>query len=128
VLRARVTDSADLLPPAAEARLEAALARFESETSHQIAVLTVPELGGEAIEPFALRVAERAQLGQRGLDNGMLLVVAAKERRARIEVGYGLEGVVPDAVGKRVLEDTIFPRFRVGDPSRRSSSPSCSPR
>jgi uncharacterized protein len=115
VLRARVADGADLLPAAAEARLESALARFEAETSHQIAVLTVPGLEGEAIEPFALRVAERAELGQRGLDNGILLVVAAKERRARIEVGYGLEGAIPDAVAKRVLEDVVFPRFRAGD-------------
>jgi uncharacterized protein len=115
VLRARVTDGADLLPPAAEARLESALAELERETSHQIAVLTVPGLEGEPIESFALRVAEGSGLGQRGLDNGILFVVAARERRARIEVGYGLEGVVPDAVAKRVLEDTVFPRFRAGD-------------
>jgi uncharacterized protein len=115
VLRARVTDSADLLPAAAEARLESALADLERETSHQIAVLTVPGLDGEPIETFALRVAERAELGQRGLDNGILFVVAARERRARIEVGYGLEGAVPDAVAKRVLEETVFPRFRSGD-------------
>jgi uncharacterized protein len=115
VLRARVTDGADLLPPAAEARLESALADLERETSHQIAVLTVPGLEGEPIESFALRVAERAELGQRGLDNGILFVVALRERRARIEVGYGLEGVVPDAVAKRVLEEAVFPRFRAGD-------------
>jgi uncharacterized protein len=115
VVRARVTDEAGLLPADARARLEAALADFERETSHQIAVLTVESLGGEPIEAFALRVAERAQLGQRGLDNGILLLVAARERRARVEVGYGLEGVVPDAIAKRVLEDVIFPRFREGD-------------
>jgi uncharacterized protein len=115
VLRARVTDGAGLLPPAAEARLESALADLERETSHQIAVLTVPGLEGEPIESFALRVAERAELGQRGLDNGILFVVALRERRARIEVGYGLEGVVPDAVAKRVLEETVFPHFRAGD-------------
>ncbi len=108
-------DRAGLLPPAALARLESQLADFERETTHQSAVLTVPSLQGEPIEAFALRVAERAELGQRGLDNGILLVVAAEDRRARVEVGYGLEGVVPDAVAKRVLEDAIFPRFRAGD-------------
>ena len=110
-----MTDGAGLLPPAALARLESQLADFERETTHQIAVLSVPSLHGEPIEAFALRVAERVELGQRGLDNGILLVVAAEERRARVEVGYGLEGVVPDAVAKRVLEDTILPRFRAGD-------------
>jgi uncharacterized protein len=115
-LRARVTDLADVLPPADEARLEATLADFERETSHQIAVLVVPSLGGEPIEPFALRVAERAQLGQRGVDNGILLVIAVQDRRARAEVGYGLEGAVPDAVAKRVVDDEIAPRMRAGDP------------
>src|SRR5262249_9069098 len=84
-------------------------------TSHQIAVLTVASLEGEPIESFALRVAEQARLGQRGLDNGILLVLSVGDRRARIEVGYGLEGAVPDAVAKRVLEDAIFPRLRAGD-------------
>ena len=116
-LRARVTDAADLLPPAAEARLEAQLAEFERETAHQVAVLTVPTTDGEPIEVFSLRVVESWKLGQKDLDTGLLLVVAAQDRRARVEVGYGLEGVVPDAVAKRVLEDVMFPRFRAGDPA-----------
>lgn len=99
------------------ARLEAQLAAFEQETTHQIAVLTVPSLEGEPIEAFSLRVAEAWKLGQKGLDNGILLLVAAQDRQARIEVGYGLEGAVPDAIAKRVLEDVIFPRFRAGDPA-----------
>lgn len=114
-LRGRVNDLAGVLDPAAARRLEAALAAFEAETSHQIAVLTVPSLEGEAIEPFALRVAEAWRLGQAGADNGILVVVAPVDRRARIEVGYGLEGVVPDAIAKRVLEDVMFPHFRRGD-------------
>jgi uncharacterized protein len=116
-LRARVTDAAELLPPEVEARLEAQLARFERETAHQVAVLTVPTTDGEPIEAFALRVVESWKLGQKDLDNGLLLVVAARDRRARVEVGYGLEGAVPDAVAKRVLEDVMFPRFRAGDPA-----------
>jgi len=114
-LTARVTDLADLLPPAREQALEAKLARFERETSHQLAVLIVPTLEGEAIESFSMRAAEKWQLGQHGLDNGMLLVVSSQDRQARVEVGYGLEGVVPDVVAKRVLEDVLFPRLRAGD-------------
>jgi uncharacterized protein len=114
-LRARVNDLAGVLDAATAARLESRLADFERETSHQIAVLTVPSLEGEAIEPFALRVAEAWQLGQAGADNGILVVVAPQDRRARIEVGYGLEGVVPDAIAKRVLEDVMFSHFRSGD-------------
>ena len=114
-LRARVTDLAGLLPPERERALEAKLAAFEGETSHQIAVLTVPTLEGEPIESFGLRVAEQWKLGHKGLDNGMLLVVASQDRQARVEVGYGLEGVVPDAIANRVLQDTLFPHFRAGD-------------
>jgi uncharacterized protein len=75
----------------------------------------VSSLEGEPIESFALRVAETWQLGHQGLDNGLLLVVSKGDRRARVEVGYGLEGVVPDVVAKRALEDAAFPHFRSGD-------------
>ena len=78
-------------------------------------MLTVPTTGGEPIESYALRVAERWKLGRQGADNGLLLVVAAQDRRARIEVGYGLEGAVPDAIAKRVIDDVMVPRFRAGD-------------
>ena len=104
-----------MLPPDRTERLEQKLTQFESETSHQIAVLAVPTTEGEPIESFALRVAESWKLGHEGADNGILLVVAAKDRRARIEVGYGLEGAVPDAIAKRVIEDVMIPRFRAGD-------------
>jgi uncharacterized protein len=114
-LHAHVSDLAGVLPGERAQRLEQALTQFEVETSHQIAVLTVPTTDGEPIESFALRVAESWKLGRKGADNGILLVVAAKDRRARIEVGYGLEGVVPDAIGKRVIEDVMIPRFREGD-------------
>jgi uncharacterized protein len=114
-LRSRVTDLAGVLPPERARALEERLAAFERETSHQIAVLSVPTLEGEPIESFSLRVVEAWQLGQEGLDNGMLLVVASQDREARVEVGYGLEGVVPDVVAKRVIEDVMIPRFRAGD-------------
>jgi uncharacterized protein len=114
-LRARVTDLADLLPADREQRLEATLARHEEATGNQIAVLTVETTDGEPIEQFALRVAEAWKLGREGVDDGVLLVVAERDRAARIEVGYGLEGAIPDAVAKRVIEDVMIPRFRGGD-------------
>jgi uncharacterized protein len=114
-LRARVTDLAGLLPPEARSRLETELARFEDETSHQIAVLTVPSLEGEPIEDFSIRVVDAWKLGQKGVDNGILVLVSKGDRRARIEVGYGLEGIVPDAVANRIVEDVMIPRFRSGD-------------
>jgi uncharacterized protein len=113
-LAARVNDLAGLLPPAEEAALEARLAAFEAETSHQIAVLTIPSLEGEDLESYSLRVVETWRLGQAGLDNGLLVLVALAEKRARIEVGYGLEGVVPDAVAARIGREVMFPRFREG--------------
>ncbi len=114
-LRAHVNDLAGVLPAERAQRLEQMLTQFETETSHQIAVLTVPTTDGEPIESFALRVAEAWKLGRKGADNGILLIVATQDRRARIEVGYGLEGVVPDIVGKRVIEDVMAPRFRAND-------------
>jgi uncharacterized protein len=114
-LRARVTDLAGKLPAERARALEERLASFERETSHQIGVLIVPTLEGEPIESFSMRVAEAWRLGQKGRDNGLILVIASEDRSARIEVGYGLEGVVPDVVAKRVLEDVMFPRLRAGD-------------
>jgi uncharacterized protein len=113
-LRGRVNDLAGLLPAARREALEQKLAAFEAETSHQIVVLTVPSLEGEPIEEFALRVAEAWAPGHRGLDNGILLVVAPRDRAVRVEVGYGLEGVVPDAVAARIVRDHLIPEFRAG--------------
>jgi uncharacterized protein len=113
-LRGRVNDLAGMLSPQQAAALEDELARFEAETSHQIALLTVPSLGGDPIEDFSLRVAESWKLGQKKLDNGMLVVIAPNDRTARVEVGYGLEGVVPDAVANRVLQQKMIPLFREG--------------
>ena len=114
-LHARVTDEARLLPPERAARLEQTLARFEQETTHQLAVLTVAGLEGETIEAFSLRAAEQWKLGRRDADNGVLIVVAPNERRARIEVGYGLEGALPDALASRILRQRMTPRFAQGD-------------
>jgi uncharacterized protein len=114
-LKGRVNDYAGILPRERAAALEQKLAQFESSTGHQIAVLTVPSLEGEDIEGFGIKVAEKWKIGQKGFDNGAILIVAPKDRRLRIEVGYGLEGVLPDAIANRIIQEVIVPRFRNND-------------
>ena len=114
-LRGRVNDYANVLQSSQTQALEAQLAQLERDTGHQVAVLTVPTLDGEDIEGFSIRVAENWKIGKKGYDNGAILVVAVKDRRLRLEVGYGLEGVLPDAIAKRVTADYIVPHFRQQD-------------
>jgi uncharacterized protein len=95
--------------------LETQLAQLERDTGHQVAVLTIPALDGEDIEGFSIRVADNWQIGKKGFDNGVILVVAIKDRRLRLEVGYGLEGILPDAIAKRIASDYIIPHFRSQD-------------
>lgn len=114
-LRARVTDLTGTLSAAQQAALEARIAAWESKRGSQLAVLVLPSTRPEEIEQYAIRVAEAWKIGRKGVDDGLLLVVAKEDRRLRIEVGYGLEGAIPDAVAKRVIEETITPRFRDGD-------------
>src|SRR5918996_2763460 len=114
-LRGRVNDYAGMVPPDKTQQLEERLARFETETGHQVAVLTIPSLEGDPIEDFSIRVAETWKIGQKGFDNGAILLIAQKERKLRIEVGYGLEGVFPDAIASRIIREVIVPRFREGN-------------
>lgn len=114
-LQARVTDLTSTLAPEVRHSLEQALAALEKRKGAQIAVLIVPTTAPEPIEQYSLRVAERWKLGRAGVDDGALLLVATDDRRLRIEVGYGLEGVIPDAVAKRVISDVIVPYFQRGD-------------
>jgi uncharacterized protein len=114
-LRGRVNDYAGLLPSARAQALEQRLAQFENETGHQIAVLTIPSLEDEDIEGFGIRVAENWKIGKKKFDNGAILMVAHKDKRLRIEVGYGLEGVLPDAIASRIINEVIVPRFQSGD-------------
>jgi uncharacterized protein len=114
-LAARVTDLTATLTPAQRDMLERRLADFEKRKGSQIAVLLVPSTAPEAIEQYSIRVAEAWKLGRKGVDDGVLLLVAKNDRKLRIEVGYGLEGVVPDAVAKRVIAETISPHFKRGD-------------
>jgi uncharacterized protein len=98
----------------AERSLEARLADFERESSTQIVVVTIPSLEGEEIADFTNRLFERWELGQKGKDNGVLLLIATGDRKARIEVGYGLEDRLTDALSRRILEERLFPAFRKG--------------
>lgn len=113
--QSRVTDLTGTLTASQRADLERALQSFESRKGSQIAVLMVPTTQLEAIEEYSLRVAETWKPGRRGVDDGILLVIAKDDRALRIEVGYGLEGVVPDAVAKRIVSEIIVPYFRQGD-------------
>ncbi|WP_027158463.1 TPM domain-containing protein [Methylobacter luteus] len=114
-LQARVTDLTGTLSPAQQSRLEQALMEFEARKGSQIAVLIIPTTQPEAIEQYAMRVAETWKLGRKGIDDGVLLLVAKEDRALRIEVGYGLEGVIPDAVAKRVISEIIIPYFKQND-------------
>lgn len=114
-LRGRVNDYAKAMTQDQARTLESRLAQFEQETGHQVAVLTIPTLDGEDIEGFSIRVAENWKIGKKGFDNGVILVVAVKDRRLRLEVGYGLEGVLPDAIAKTIISDYIVPHFRAQD-------------
>ena len=114
-LAARVTDLTGTLTPDQQTQLEATLAAIEQARGAQVAVLLLPTVRPESIEQFGIRVAEAWRLGRRGSDDGVLLIVAKNERELRIEVGYGLEGAIPDVVAKRIIEEIIVPRFRQGD-------------
>lgn len=115
VLKSRVTDLTGTLGASEQHALEQKLAAFEQRKGSQLAVLIVPSTGQESIEQFSIRVAEQWKIGRKGTDDGLLLIVAKVDRTLRIEVGYGLEGVIPDAIAKRVISETIVPRFKAGD-------------
>ena len=114
-LSGRVVDLADLLPPQAEASIDAKLQALEKETGSQLVVLTVPSLEGDPLEDFTVRVAQTWRLGREGVDDGALLFVAREERGLRMEVGYGLEPKLTDITSRRILDEIVVPRFRDGD-------------
>jgi uncharacterized protein len=114
-LKARVTDLTGTLTPEQAAALEAKLSAFEQAKGSQVAVLIVPTTRPEEIEQYGIRVAEAWKLGRKGVDDGALLLVARDDRKVRIETGYGLEGVLPDATANRIIDEDIVPRFRAGD-------------
>lgn len=114
-----VNDFAHVLDPTRVAQLEARLVAFNDSTSTQIAIVTVPSLGDYDITDFADRLAEKWGVGQKGKNNGVMIVLKPKNEegpgKVRISVGYGLEDVITDAVSKRIIETEMIPRFREGD-------------
>lgn len=114
-LAARVTDLTGTLTAEQQAELEQKLAAFEQRKGAQVALLVVASTAPETIEQYSIRVAEAWKLGRAEPDDGVLLLVAVQDRQLRIEVGYGLEGVLPDAVASRIIRETITPLFRQGD-------------
>jgi len=114
-LKERVNDHANMLSSSTEKQLATVLAALEKEESTQIAVLTIDSLDGENLEGFSLRVVENWQLGQEKLDNGALLLVVKNDRKIRIEVGYGLEGVLTDLTAGRIIRNIITPNFKNGN-------------
>jgi uncharacterized protein len=107
-----VNDYARLLPDDARQRLEARLAEREQATGAQMVIAIFPSLEGESLEDFGIRLAERWRVGDKRLDNGVILLMFVQERRVRIEVGYGLEPVLPDAAAGQIIREDIAPRFR----------------
>ena len=114
-LTARVTDQTGTLTAVQIAQLEAALSELERAKGAQLVVLIAPSTQPESIEGFGIRLAEAWKIGRKGVDDGIILIVAKNDRAVRIEVGYGLEGVIPDVVAKRIIEERIVPRFRADD-------------
>ena len=110
-----MTDVAGARNPEEKAALEMRLAACAAAKGAQVAVLIVATTEDEPIEGYALRVAEAWKLGRKGIDDGALLVVAKDDRPLRIEVGYGLEGALPDAIAKRIIAETIVPHFKLGN-------------
>lgn len=112
---ARVTDLTGTLTAGQQAELEQKLTAFEQRKGSQVALLIIPTTAPEAIEQYAIRVVEAWKPGREGVDDGVLLLVALEDRALRIEVGYGLEGVLPDAIARRIIDETITPLLRQRD-------------
>ncbi|MBN2297641.1 MAG: TPM domain-containing protein [Deltaproteobacteria bacterium] len=110
-----VVDEAGIIDNTIEQRLAGHLQELEQKTGSQMIVLTVPTTGDIPIEMFALDKAETWKLGQEGKDNGLLMVIAANDRRYRIEVGYGLESILPDSLAGTIARNYLVPRFKAGD-------------
>src|SRR5579862_2451791 len=114
-LTGRVVDQTATLSASEMDALTQRLKDLETRKGSQVAVLIVPTTQPEAIEQFSIRVAEAWKIGRKKIDDGALLVVAKNDRKLRIEVGYGLEGALPDVTARRIIDEIIVPRFRTGD-------------
>lgn len=114
-LTGRVVDLTGTLAAPEREALAAKLGAFESRKGSQVAVLLVPTLGTETIEEFATRVTDEWKLGRAGVDDGVLFVIAKQDRRMRIQTGRGVQGVLTDALSKRIIAERVAPQFRSGD-------------
>ena len=114
-LTGRVVDAADIIPDATEAELTAKLEALETQSQRQLVVATVPDLQGYDISDYGYRLGREWGIGDAERNDGALLIVAPNERRVRIEVGYGLEGYLTDALSSLIINNQIVPRFRDGD-------------
>lgn len=114
-LAGRVTDAAQLLTVDQEAALSAKLEKLEQATKHQMVVATVPSLEGQDVAEFTVRLTNSWGIGRKGYNDGVVLLVAPKERKARIAVGHGLEKKLPDGLCQEIMDRRILPRFREGD-------------
>ncbi|HEY5107966.1 MAG TPA: TPM domain-containing protein [Caulobacteraceae bacterium] len=114
-LTGRVVDNAHVLSPATQASLTAKLAALETATTRQLVVVTLPSLGGYDIQDYGYQLLRHWGIGQKGLDNGALLIVVPSEHKVRIEVGYGLEPVLTDALSSVILQRAVLTKFRTGD-------------
>ncbi|HEY7853133.1 MAG TPA: TPM domain-containing protein [Caulobacteraceae bacterium] len=114
-LTGRVVDSAHVLTPQVQAQLTAKLAALEQTTSRQLVVVTLPSLGGDDIADYGNRLLRAWGIGQKGTNNGALFIVVPSEHKVRIEVGYGLEAILTDALSSVILQQAVIPKFRAGD-------------
>lgn len=114
-LTGRIVDQANIIPANVRSALEPKLADLESKSGIQLVVATVSSLEGQEIEPYANQLFRTWKLGEKQKNNGVLLLVAPNERRVRIEVGYGLEGTLTDALSKVIIANAIAPRFKTGE-------------
>jgi uncharacterized protein len=113
-LSGRVVDRAEILTPAEEAALSRDLEALERRTSDQLVIVTVPSLGGREIADYGMALGTHWGIGQRGKDNGLLLIVAPNDRQARIELGIGIARIISDARAQEIMNQLIIPRFREG--------------
>jgi uncharacterized protein len=114
-LTGRVVDEAAILDAAARSRIENKLEQLEAKTGNQLVVITLRSLQGYDIADYGYQLGRHWGIGQKNLNNGAILIVAPNERKVRIEVGYGLEGTITDAVSRLIIENAVLPRFRAGD-------------
>jgi uncharacterized protein len=114
-LTGRVVDAANILPDADEAALTRKLEALENASSRQLVVATVPSLGGYPIEDYGYQLGRKWGIGQKGTNNGIILLVAPNDRKVRIEVGYGLEPIMTDALSGQIVDEQILPRFKAKD-------------